>query len=79
MRPVCASRIELVSAAAGVAMGLALDSFLGAILAHWMQNTFAAASLIAADALLAVSALLACLLPARHAIAVSPTETIRYE
>jgi ABC-type lipoprotein release transport system permease subunit len=44
-----------------------------------MQNTFAAASLIAAAALFALCALLACLLPARHAIAVSPTEALRYE
>jgi predicted permease len=74
-----AARIALVSAATGIVIGLALDSFLGAVLAHWMQNTFAAASLIAAAALLALSALLACLLPARHAIAVSPTEALRYE
>ena len=74
-----AARIALVSAAAGIAMGLALDSFLGAILAHWMQNTFAAGGLLAAAALLALSAILACLLPARHAIAVSPTEALRYE
>jgi ABC-type lipoprotein release transport system permease subunit len=44
-----------------------------------MQNTFAAGGLFAAAALLALSALLACLLPARHAIAVSPTEALRYE
>ncbi len=74
-----AARIALVSAAAGIVAGLALDSFLGAVLAHWMQNTFAAASLFTAAALLALSALVACLLPARHAVAVSPTEALRYE
>jgi predicted permease len=74
-----AARIALVSAAAGIVMGLAMDSFLGAVLAHWMQNTFAAGSLFAAAALLGVSALLACLLPARQAIAVAPTEALRYE
>ncbi|HEY1529089.1 MAG TPA: ABC transporter permease [Candidatus Angelobacter sp.] len=74
-----AARIALVSAAAGMIIGLAVDSFLGAILAHWMQNAFAAGSLFAAAALLALSALLACLLPARHAVAVSPTEALRYE
>lgn len=74
-----AAHIALVSVAMGIVIGLAVDSFLGAVLAHWMQNTFAAASLIAAAALLALSALLACLLPARHAIAVSPTEALRYE
>src|SRR5258708_25912625 len=73
------SRIAVVSAAAGIVIGLAVDSFLGAILAHWMQNTFAAGSLIAAAALLGLSALLACLLPARHAMAVSPAEALRYE
>ncbi|HEY6489399.1 MAG: ABC transporter permease [Terracidiphilus sp.] len=74
-----AARIALVSAATGIVIGLAFDSFLGAILAHWMQNTFAAGSLLAASALLALGALLACLLPARHAIAVPPAEALRYE
>jgi predicted permease len=74
-----AARIALVSAAAGIVIGLAFDSFLGVILAHWMQSAFAAGSLFAAAALLALSALLACLLPARHAIAVSPAEALRYE
>jgi predicted permease len=74
-----AARIALVSAAAGIGIGLAFDSFLGAVLAHWMQSAFAPGSLFAAAALLALSALLACLLPARHAIAVPPAEALRYE
>jgi predicted permease len=74
-----AARIALVSAAAGIVIGLTLDSFLGAVLAHWMQNAFAAGSLFAAASLLALSAFLACLLPARHAIAVPPAEALRYE
>jgi len=74
-----AARIALVSAAAGIVIGLAFDSFLGAVLAHWMQSDFAARSLFAAAVLLALSALLACLLPARHAIAVPPAEALRYE
>jgi len=74
-----AARIALLSAAAGVVVGLAFDSFFGAVLAHWMQSVFAAGSLFAAAALLALSALLACLFPARHAIAVPPTEALRYE
>jgi predicted permease len=74
-----AARIALVSAAAGIVIGLAFDSFLGAVLAHWMQNAFAAGSLFAAAALLALSAVLACLLPARHAIAVPPAEALRHE
>jgi predicted permease len=72
-----AARIALVSAAAGIVIGLAVDSFLGAVLAHWMQNTFAPGSLFAAAALLALSALLSCLLPARNAIAVPPAEALR--
>jgi predicted permease len=74
-----AARIALVSAAAGIVIGLTLDGFLGAVLAHWMQNAFAVGSLFAAAALLALGALLACLLPARHAIAVPPAEALRNE
>jgi len=74
-----AARIALVSSAAGIVIGLALDSFLGAILAHWMQSAFAAWSLLFPAALLAVSALLACALPARSATAVPPAEALRYE
>jgi predicted permease len=74
-----AARIALVSVAGGIVLGLAVDSFLGAVLAHWMQNAFAVGSLFAAAALLALGALLACLLPARHAIAVPPAEALSYE
>jgi ABC-type antimicrobial peptide transport system permease subunit len=74
-----AARIAFVSAAAGIVIGLVFDSFLGAVLSHWIQSTFAASSLFAAAALLTLSALLACLLPARHAIAVPPAEALRYE
>jgi len=74
-----AARIALVSSAAGIVIGLAFDSFLGTVLAHWMQSALAAPSLLAAAALLALSALLACLLPARHAIAVPPAEALRYQ
>ncbi len=74
-----AARIALVSASAGIVIGLGFDSFLGVVLAHWMQSAFGAGSLFAAAALLALSALFACLLPALHAIAVSPAEALRHE
>jgi ABC-type antimicrobial peptide transport system permease subunit len=74
-----AARIALVSVAAGIVIGLACDTFLGAVLAHWMQNAFAVSSLFASAALLAFSALLACLLPARRAVVVPPAEALRNE
>ena len=74
-----AARTALVSAATGIIVALALDSLLGAILAHWMQNVFAVGSLFLAAGLLTLSALVACLWPARHAVAVPPAEALRYE
>jgi predicted permease len=74
-----AARKASISAAAGIAIGLACDAFLGAAVAHWMQISFAVRSLFAAASFLALSALLACLLPARHAIAVQPVEALRHE
>ncbi|MGA3211052.1 MAG: ABC transporter permease [Terriglobales bacterium] len=74
-----AARIALVSVSAGIVIGLSFDSFLGAVLARWMQCAFAAGSLFAAAALLALSAFLACLLPARRAITAPPSEALRYE
>ena len=74
-----AARIALVSAAAGMVIGVAVNSFLGTVLAHWLQCTVAAGSLFGAAAILAFCALLACLLPARHAIRVPPAEALRYE
>ncbi len=74
-----AARIALVSTAIGVATGLALDAFLGKLLAAWMHNAFAATGLLSAAALLILSALAACFLPARHATTVPPAEALRYE
>jgi predicted permease len=74
-----AARVALISTAIGVATGLALDSFLGVILARWMQSVFAATGLLSAAALLIISALAACLLPATRATAVPPAQALRYE
>ena len=74
-----ATRIALVSTAAGIVIGFGIPDLFGAVLAHWMQSAFAAGSLFAAAALLALSALLACLVPARHAIGVPLAEALRYE
>jgi predicted permease len=74
-----ATRIALVSTAIGVATGLALDAFLGKLLAAWMHNAFAATGLVFAAALLILSAFIACLLPASRAATVPPAEALRYE
>jgi predicted permease len=74
-----AGRIALVSTAIGVVLGLAIDAFLGKLLADWMHSPFAAGSLLSAAALLALSALLACALPARRATTIPPAEALRYE
>jgi ABC-type antimicrobial peptide transport system permease subunit len=74
-----AGRIALISTAIGVAVGLLLDSFLGALLAAWMHNAFAATGLVSAAALLILSAIVACLLPATRATAVPPAQALRYE
>ena len=74
-----AARIALVSTGIGVTVGLALDTFLGAILASWMHAAFAATGLISAAGLLIVSALIACALPATRATTVPPAEALRYE
>ena len=50
-----------------------MDSLRGAVLAHWMRNTFAAGSLITAAALLGLSALLACLASAATPALSHPT------
>jgi hypothetical protein len=67
-----AALVALISTDIGVALGLALDSFLGVILARWMQSTFAATGLLSAAALLILSALAACSLPASRAASVHP-------
>jgi predicted permease len=74
-----AARVALISTAIGVAVGVALDSFLGVILARWMQSVFAATGLLSAAALLILSALAACFLPASRAASVPPAEALRYE
>ncbi|HTF70311.1 MAG TPA: FtsX-like permease family protein [Edaphobacter sp.] len=74
-----AARIALVSTAIGVAAGLVFDSLLGTILATWMHSAFAATGLLSAAALLILSALAACFLPATRATTVPPAEALRYE
>ncbi len=74
-----ATRVALVSAAAGIVMGIGFDSFLGTVVAHWMRSAFSAGTLFAAAAPLAVTALLACLISARRAVTIPPSEALRYE
>jgi putative ABC transport system permease protein len=74
-------REGLVLAICGVGVGLALAALLGRTLASFLYGVGAydPAVLIGVPTLLLVVALLACLIPARRAVAVDPMRTLRSE
>jgi predicted permease len=74
-------REGLVLALSGVALGLALAALLGRALASFLYGigAYDPAVLIGVPMLLLVVALLACLIPARRAVAVDPMRTLRSE
>lgn len=75
-----ASRNAMISAAAGVAAGLAANFLLGRFIARWMDNAAAGiASLSAILVLFAVCTAGACLMPAGHAASIEPSEALRCE
>ncbi|MBW4043808.1 MAG: FtsX-like permease family protein [Acidobacteria bacterium] len=75
-----AARTIVVSAAAGIAVGVITDLSLSRILGQWMNNQSARGDgLFAVTLLLAVCAVAACLIPAGRAATIHPVDALRTE
>jgi predicted permease len=75
-----AIRPSLLSAMAGIAVGMAIDLSIRKALNGWMQSgEIGIASLFAATLLFVLCAFVACLLPAGRAARINPVEALRYE
>jgi predicted permease len=75
-----AMRVAARSVIIGISVGLTIELFIHKLLIQWMNNSdLASNGLAVATLLLVISALIACLLPARRAISIHPVEALRYE
>jgi ABC-type lipoprotein release transport system permease subunit len=75
-----ASRPSLLSAMAGIAIGMAIDFSIRKALIGWMRSgEVGIASLFAVTLLFLLCASVACLLPAGRAARIKPGEALRYD
>jgi predicted permease len=74
-----ATRVAVVSVAAGVLFGLVISFLIQTILSHWTDSAASVGSLWSAIALLIFCSLVACALPARRAASIQPVEALRDE
>jgi predicted permease len=75
-----AAKVAAQSVVAGIAVGVTIDLFIYRLLTRWMNNSdLDSQGLLNAILCLAVCSAVACILPARRAVSVQPTEALRYE
>lgn len=75
-----AARIAAQSVMTGIAAGLTIDLFIYHVLARWMDNSHSDfRGLLIATLCLGVCSAIACIIPARRAASIHPTEALRYE
>src|SRR6185437_7592882 len=74
------ARATLATVASGIVIGLLLNLSLQKVLQHWTPVSISAPWMLAAVTLLLLfCAMIACLLPARHAAHIDPMRTLRTE
>jgi ABC-type antimicrobial peptide transport system permease subunit len=75
-----AAKVAAQSVIAGIVLGLTVDLFICRLLARWMDNNdLSSHGLLSATLCLAACSAIACIMPARHAASIHPTEALRYE
>jgi ABC-type antimicrobial peptide transport system permease subunit len=75
-----ATRIAVQSVTTGIAAGLTINLLIYRLLGSWMDNSHSDFhGLWIATLCLGACSAIACLIPARHAASIQPTEALRYE